>query len=139
MLLPNHARSRIRVERDSELADLGASKCMDKHRLGLGFPLEHPGNSIAYHLESWLTCAKRMESQPPNTTFAYVKVACIKISKFSTRDLSEHPQGSGQVVAKALVRYLRRSGCNKKHAFLENFLREKFSPHRSRVRINLKV
>jgi hypothetical protein len=30
-----------------------------------------------------------------------------KISKFSTRDLSKHPKGSGQVVAKALVRYLR--------------------------------
>ena len=42
-----------------------------------------------------------------------------KISKFSTRDLSEYPKGYCQVVAKPLVRYLRRLGCNKKHAFLE--------------------
>jgi hypothetical protein len=44
-----------------------------------------------------------------------------RISKFSTRDLSEYPKGYCQVVAKALVRYLRRVGCNKKHAFLEIF------------------
>jgi hypothetical protein len=50
-----------------------------------------------------------------------------KISKFSTRDLSEYPKGYCQVVAKALVRYLRRLGCNKKHAFLEIFC-EKNAP-----------
>jgi len=54
MHLPNHARSRIRVERDTEWADLSAFKCMDKHQRCLSFLLAHPGNSIARHLESWL-------------------------------------------------------------------------------------
>ena len=52
--LPSHARSRIRVEQDTEMAELSARRCLAKHRAELGFLLEHPGNSIAHHLEAWV-------------------------------------------------------------------------------------
>jgi hypothetical protein len=157
MLLLNHTRSRIRVECDTELADLSALKCMDKHRLGLGFLLEHPGNSIAHLLESWLNlrqeegvaavkhhhcmfegclhrkfqlgytnipkaaksldrvclsnrCCTRTGNPHPNWEH---EVEGERISKFSTRDLSDYCQ----TIAKTLVRCLRRVGCNKKQAF----------------------
>jgi hypothetical protein len=157
MLLLNHTRSRIRVECDTELADLSALKCMDKHRLGLSFLLEHPGNSIAHLLESWLNlrqeegvaavkhhhcmfegclhrkfqlghtnipkasksldrvclsnrCCTRTGNPHPNWEH---EVEGERISKFSTRDLSDYCQ----TIAKTLVRCLRRVGCNKKQAF----------------------
>ena len=52
--LPSHARSRIRVEQDTEMAELSARRCMAKHKADLGFLLEHPGNSIAHHLDAWI-------------------------------------------------------------------------------------
>ena len=42
-----------RLEKDTEMANLSAELCMRVHEQGEAFSLEHPGNSIALHLDSW--------------------------------------------------------------------------------------
>lgn len=53
-------KSRKRIELDTEMADLSAQYSLDSHKEGKGFTLEHPGNSIALHLDSW---KKLLESE----------------------------------------------------------------------------
>ena len=42
-----------RLEKDTEMADLSAELCLRIHERGGAFSLEHPGNSLALHLDSW--------------------------------------------------------------------------------------
>lgn len=53
-------KSRKRIDLDTEMADLSAQRSLEAHRKGKGFTLEHPGNSIALHLDSW---KKLLESE----------------------------------------------------------------------------
>ncbi len=46
-------KSRKRIDLDTQMADLSALKALEAHSLGRGFTLEHPGNSLALHLDSW--------------------------------------------------------------------------------------
>ena len=45
---------------DTEMADLSADLCLERASHGKGFTLEHPGNSLALHLDSW----KRLMGHP---------------------------------------------------------------------------
>ena len=53
-------KSRKRIDLDTEMANLSAQRSLEAHRNGKGFTLEHPGNSIALHLDSW---KKLLESE----------------------------------------------------------------------------
>ena len=53
-------RGRKRLADDTEMADLSATFCLERANKGKGFTLEHPGNSLALHLDSW----KRLMSHP---------------------------------------------------------------------------
>ena len=46
-------RARLRLEKDTEMADMAARDCMARHARGGWFSLEHPGRSIALDLPSW--------------------------------------------------------------------------------------
>ena len=52
--LPSLTRKqRVGVQKDTELADLAAINCLNVHRLGKLFSLEHTGRSVALHVPSW--------------------------------------------------------------------------------------
>ena len=53
-------RARLRLEKDTEMADGAAVSCLDSHKKGKFFSLEHPGRSIALDLVSW----KDLVNQP---------------------------------------------------------------------------
>ena len=53
-------KSRKKLSDDTEMADLSARQCTQKHLEGKYFTLEHPGRSLAHNLESW----KRLKEQP---------------------------------------------------------------------------
>lgn len=46
-------KSRLRLERDTQMADMAAEDCIARHKKGKWFSLEHPGRSIALDLPSW--------------------------------------------------------------------------------------
>ena len=46
-------RARLRLEKDTEMADGAAMTCLQRHKGGGSFSLEHPGRSIALDLDSW--------------------------------------------------------------------------------------
>ena len=48
-------RARLRVDRDTEMAEDSARRCLRRHKRKLPFSLEHPGRSIALDLEAWKT------------------------------------------------------------------------------------
>ena len=50
-------RARLRLEKDTEMADSAAVTCLKRHKEGKFFSLEHPGRSIALDLESWRALA----------------------------------------------------------------------------------
>ena len=51
---PSWRKTKERVDRDTYMADLAAKSCLRDHRRGKIFSLEHPGNSIALKLDSWI-------------------------------------------------------------------------------------
>ena len=53
-------RARIRLEKDTEMAERAAERCLERHLAGKAFSLEHPGRSIALELPSW----KKLKSSP---------------------------------------------------------------------------
>ena len=53
------SKSRKRLEADTEMADLAAKSCVQADMQNKGFTLEHPGRSIALHLDSWRTLVQR--------------------------------------------------------------------------------
>ena len=46
-------KARLRLEKDTEMADMAAKDCISRHKRGKWFSLEHPGRSIALDLPSW--------------------------------------------------------------------------------------
>ena len=60
-------RSRKKLADDTEMADLAANKCLRRHREGKWFSLEHPGRSLARHLESW----KKLQQEPGVLSLEY--------------------------------------------------------------------
>ena len=48
-------RARLRMDRDTEMAEDSARRCLARHKRKLPFSLEHPGRSIALDLEAWKT------------------------------------------------------------------------------------
>ena len=46
-------RSKRKLEDDSHMANLAADRCLDTHKRGKHFTLEHPARSLARHLPSW--------------------------------------------------------------------------------------
>ena len=58
--MPASTPSRVRVERDTYMADMSALSSKRAHLEGRGFSLEHPGRSIAHELHSWKDlCAQK--------------------------------------------------------------------------------
>ena len=53
-------RARKKLEDDTEMADLSARTCLQRHRAGKWFSLEHPGRSLALHLKSW----RELQAEP---------------------------------------------------------------------------
>ena len=53
-------RSRKRLQLDTEMADMAARDCLDRHARGKEFGLEHPEGSIARQLPSW----KELQEKP---------------------------------------------------------------------------
>ena len=51
---------RQKLEDDTRMARMAAENCLEFHRSGKRFSLEHPGNSLARHLSSW----KALEAEP---------------------------------------------------------------------------
>ena len=50
-----------RLKDDTRMADLSADGCYRRAERGLGFTLEHPGNSLARHLPSWIKLVQRRD------------------------------------------------------------------------------
>ena len=46
-------QSRVRLRKDTDMANFSANACLKAHRQGKTFSLEHPGRSLAMHLEAW--------------------------------------------------------------------------------------
>ena len=46
-------KSRRKLEDDTEMANMSARRCLERHQQGKAFTLEHPGRSLALHLQSW--------------------------------------------------------------------------------------
>ena len=46
-------KARLRLGKDTEMADMAAKDCISRHKRGKWFSLEHPGRSIAFDLPSW--------------------------------------------------------------------------------------
>ena len=72
--LPKHKRRKLDL--DTQIADLSAEQCLQAHRAGKSFSLEHPRNSIARRLRTW----EALESEPgvfspPNTVHACLEGA----------------------------------------------------------------
>ena len=55
---PMHKRRKLDL--DTQMADLSAERCLQAHRAGKSFSLEHPRNSIARRLRTW----EALESEP---------------------------------------------------------------------------
>ena len=53
------SKAKRRLELDTNMADMAAKDCTDADEKGKIFTLEHPGRSIALHLESWKTLLQR--------------------------------------------------------------------------------
>ena len=53
-------KQRVRLEQDTEMANLAAEKCIEAAVSGKAFSLEHPARSLARHLPSW----KKLQSLP---------------------------------------------------------------------------
>ena len=53
------SKAKRRLELDTNMADMAAKDCIDADERGKVFTLEHPGRSIALHLESWKTLLQR--------------------------------------------------------------------------------
>ena len=53
-------RARLRLEKDTEMAEKAAEVCLIRHQANKAFSLEHPGRSIALELPSW----KRLRKLP---------------------------------------------------------------------------
>ena len=49
---------RMKLNDDTEMAELAAEECLLAHRNGRFFSLEHPFNSLAHHLPSWRALRK---------------------------------------------------------------------------------
>ena len=60
-------KQRMRVRKDTELANLAANNCLIFHKTGRKFSLEHTGRSLALHLPSW----KKLCSEPGIITTFY--------------------------------------------------------------------
>lgn len=58
---------RLKLELDTEMAEMAANDCISRSKRGRAFSLEHPRNSIARSLESW----KTLESMPGTIVTEY--------------------------------------------------------------------